>query len=420
MAQYSQTNEPHTIKCLLTWPQPHMMFIAQTPQPSLCLPRRRQVVLGAAAWVLAPLCGTAQAQNITRVGPGYAIKSIAAAAAMARDGDVFEVEAGDYPGDIAVWTKDNIALRAVGGRVRLIASGMAAEGKGIWVVRGGHMTVEGFDFSGARVADQNGAGIRFETGRLTVLDCTFTDNQNGILTGNNVQTELEIVNSEFGYNGHGDGLSHNLYVGEIARLSVTGSYFHHAKVGHLLKSRAAANHIYYNRLTDEMGGSASYELEFASGGVAYVVGNIIQQGSQTENPHLISYGAEGYKWPKNELYLVNNTLVDNRPRGGVFLRVKPGTVAVKAVNNLLVGKGTLDSAGPGEYRNNFTVDWDEFELAAREDYRLKRKSRVLGKAMDAGLADGQSLMPDSEYVHPRKTMRLKGPARHPGALQSLK
>ena len=400
-----------------------MMSTAQTPHPSLCLhvlSRRRQVVLGAVACALAPLYGRSQAQNITRVGPGYATKSIAAAAAMARDGDIFEVEAGDYPGDIAVWTKDNITLRAVGGRVRLIASGMAAEGKGIWVVRGGRMAVQGFDFSGARVADRNGAGIRFEKGRLSVRDCTFTDNQNGILTGNNAQTELKIVNCEFGYNGHGDGQSHNLYVGAIARLSVTGSYFHHAKVGHLLKSRAAANHIYYNRLTDETGGSASYELEFAIGGVAYVVGNIIQQGSQTENPHLISYGAEGYKWPKNELYLVNNTLVDNRPQGGVFLRVKPGTVAVKAINNLLVGKGTLDSAGPGDYRNNFTVDWDEFELAAREDYRLKHKSRLLGKAMDAGLADGQSLMPDSEYVHPRKTMRLKGPARHPGALQSLK
>ena len=400
-----------------------MMFIARTPHQSLdlhALSRRRQVVLGAVAGVLAPLYGTAQAQNIMRVGPGRAIKSIASAAEIARDGDVFEIEAGDYRGDIAVWTRDNITLRAVGGRVRLIASGMAAEGKGIWVVRGGRMTVQGFDFSGARVPDSNGAGIRLEKGLLTVRDCTFTDNQNGILTGNNAQTELEIVNSEFSYNGHGDGQSHNLYVGEIARLSVTGSYFHHAKVGHLLKSRAAANFIYYNRLTDETGGSASYELEFAIGGVAHVVGNIIQQGSQTENPHLISYGAEGYKWPKNNLYLVNNTLVDNRPQGGIFLRVKPGDVLVKAVNNLLVGKGTLDSAGPGDYHNNFTVDWDEFGLAAREDYRLKHKSKLLGKAIDAGLGDEQSLMPGSEYAHPRKTIRLKGAARHPGALQSLK
>lgn len=384
------------------------------------LSNRRQLVNCLMAIALTSLVGTSQAQTAIRVGPSHAIKSIAVAAAMAKDGDTFEVDAGDYRGDIAVWTKDNITLRAIGGRVRLIASGMAAEGKGIWVLRGGRMTVEGFDFSGTRVADKNGAGIRLEKGILTVRDCTFTDNQNGILTGGNSQAELEIINSEFGYNGHGDGQSHNLYVGEIARLTVTGSYFHHAKVGHLLKSRAAVNLIQYNRLTDETGGRASYEMEFPTGGIAYVVGNIIQQSSQTENPHLVAYGAEGYKWPKNELYLINNTLVDNRPHGGVFLRIKPGSVLVKAVNNLLVGKGQLDAAGPGEYRNNFNADWDEFELAAREDYRLKRNSRLLGKIQDSGLANGQVLTPDSEYIHPRKVTRLSSPARHPGALQSLK
>jgi hypothetical protein len=366
------------------------------------------------------LWGTALAANTIRVGPTNAIKTIAMAAATARDGDVFEVESGDYRGDVAVWNKDNITLRAVGGRVRLLADGMAAEGKAIWVLQGARMTVEGFDFSGAQVPDRNGAGIRLEKGHLTVRNCTFTTNQNGILTADNPNAELEIVNSEFGYNGHGDGQSHNLYVGQIARLTVTGSYFHHAKVGHLLKSRAAVNDIRYNRLTDETGGTASYELEFPAGGVAYVVGNIIQQSSQTGNPHVISYGVEGYKWPKNALYLINNTLVDNRPNGGVFLRVSPGEVTVRAVNNLLVGRSKLDSAGPGDYRNNFNVDWDEFELAAREDYRLKRQSKLLGKAIDAGLVDGLSLMPDSEYRHPREVTRLKGKALHPGALQSFK
>ena len=54
--------------------------------------------------------------------------------------------------------------------------------------------------------------------------------------------------------------------GPFAVLKVTGSYFHHAKSGHLLKSRAAKNLIFYNRLTDEIGGTASYELEFPNGG----------------------------------------------------------------------------------------------------------------------------------------------------------
>lgn len=359
------------------------------------------------------------ADEVIRVGAARPIKTIAEAAKLVKDGDTVEVDAGDYPGDVAVWTKNNLNLRAMGGRARLIARGAAVEGKGIWVVRGEGMTVEGFEFSGAEVPDRNGAGIRFEKGSLTIRNCAFLDNENGILTSDNPALVLNIENSEFALNGYGDGKTHNLYVGAIASLTVTGSYFRKARVGHLLKSRAAVNHIFYNRLTDETG-QASYELEFPNGGVAYVVGNIIQQGAKTQNPHLISYAAEGYKWPKNELYLVNNTLVDNRPQGGVFLRIKPGNTVVKAVNNLLVGKGTLESAGPGDYRNNFNVDWDDFELAVREDYRLRPKSKLLGKAIDAGQANGQSLMPDKEYVHPHQTKPLKGPARNPGALQSLK
>ena len=395
-------------------PSPHQLW------PYSLKGTRRQLMCLSAACTVCAVGGNAQAQNVIRVGPSHPTKSISSAAAAAQDGDVIEVEAGEYRGDVAVWTKSNITLKGMGGRVRLVADGMAAENKGIWVVRGGQMSVEGFDFSGARVADKNGAGIRLEKGSLTARDCTFTNNQNGILTGNNAQIELHIQDCEFGHNGHGDGQSHNLYVGEIAQLTVTGSYFHHAKVGHLLKTRAAVNHILYNRLTDEPGGTASYEMEFAVGGVAYVVGNVVQQGSQTQNPHLISYGAEGYKWPRNELYLINNTLVDNRPHGGVFLRVKPGEVVLKAVNNLLVGGGKLEAAGPGDYQNNFNVSWEEFEFAAREDFRLTGNSRLLGKAVDAGAANGKSLMPDSEYRHPRKVVKLNGRARHPGALQSAK
>ena len=58
-------------------------------------------------------------------------------------------------------------------------------------------------------------------------------------------------------------------------MTVTGSYSYHAKVGHLLKTRAAVNHVLYNRLKDEPDGRANYEMEFAVGGVAYVVGNVM-------------------------------------------------------------------------------------------------------------------------------------------------
>ncbi|MEP6587730.1 MAG: hypothetical protein ABJA84_03100 [Polaromonas sp.] len=256
-----------------------------------------------------------------------------------------------------------MTVRAVGGRVRLLAQGAAAEGKAIWVVRAKGMRVEGFDFEGAAVPSRNGAGIRLESGSLWVRNCRFLHNEMGLLTNNDPNTILEIENSEFAHNQRPDGHNHNLYAGQIARLSVRGSYFHHARSGHLLKSRAALSDIYNNRLVDETGGTASYELEFPNGGVANVVGNVIAQNTTTENPILISFGAEGYKWPRNAIYLEDNTLVNPLPRGGIFLRVVPGADSIRAINNRLLGSGTLESAGPGEYRNNVSIDLRDYPQA---------------------------------------------------------
>lgn len=355
---------------------------------------------------------------LLRVGPTRAVKAISEAAELALAGATIEVDAGDYTADVAVWTRDGVVVRAVGGRVRLLARGAVAESKGIWVVRATGMLVEGFDFEGATVPSRNGAGIRLEKGTLNVRDCSFMRNEMGILTNNDPATVLEVENSEFAYNQRPDGHNHNLYVGQIARLSVTGSYFHHARTGHLLKSRAAVNHIFYNRLTDEAGGTASYELEFPNGGVAYVVGNLIEQTAQTENPQLISFGAEGYKWPRNEIYVVNNTLVDRRPKGGVFLRVAPGADTIRAVNNLLIGAGTLELAGQGEHRNNFAADLRDFAQAESYDFRLKADSRFVGRGTDPGNSNGQSLQPQREYVHARGTRAVDGTKHNPGAMQS--
>lgn len=357
--------------------------------------------------------------RVLKVGAHQEIRLIASAAKLAQDGDTIEIEGGDYPGDTAVWKQNNLTIRGVNGRPRLIAAGASAEGKAIWVMRGGRISVENIEFNDARVRDRNGAGIRFERGELIVRNCRFTHNENGILTGSGNMI-LEIENSEFGHNGAGDGYSHNLYVGAIRTLRVTGSYFHHAKGGHLLKSRAAENFILYNRLTDEIGGRASYELEFPNGGIAYVIGNIIQQSATTENAVIISYGAEGYKHPVNQLYLINNTLHDERPQGGYFLVTKPGFQVVKAYNNLLIGKRPLNTGGiDGEFVNNPNVEWEPFVLPQRHDYRIKRDSPLHRTWGDPGSANGFSLVPEREYVHPTSTRPLSTTPTLPGARQTM-
>lgn len=371
----------------------------------------RALVLATCAAVTAPA-----AAALLHVGPDRAIKTLAEASRLARDGDTVEVDAGDYVGDVAVWTRDDLTLRAVGGRVRLLANGRAVAGKGIWVVRARNMRVEGFDFQGARVPDRNGAGIRLDGGSLHVRDCSFTDNEMGLLTNNDPTTVLEIEDSEFARNGRPDGHNHQLYVGAIARLSVTGSYFHHGLTGHLLKSRAAVNDVLYNRLDDGTQGRASYELEFPNGGIAHVVGNIIRQSAQTQNRHLIAFGAEGYRSTFNELHLVHNTLIDGRPAGGVFLRVAAGA-RVKAHDNLLVGRGAWPGAA-ADLRNNPRIEPAVFTAATFDDHRWRIDAPALGPVVDAGAAPGPGPRLTHEYVHPRGTRPLTGPPTRPGALQS--
>jgi hypothetical protein len=375
--------------------------------------RRRQLLGSAGLLPLAALAGP-----VLRVGPSRPVKSLAAAAQQARDGMLIEIDAGDYVGDVAVWGQQDLTLRAAGGRVRLVAAGAHAQGKALFVTTGRRMRIEGLDFVGCTVPDRNGAGIRLEAGSLTLVDCTFRDNENGVLTSNDENAELDIVDCDFGPIPPREGRTHNLYVGAIQRLSVSGSYFHHGLMGHLLKSRAAVNHILYNRLTDEIGGRASYELEFPNGGVAVVMGNLIMQSSTTENPHVISFGAEGPRAGRQALCLVHNTLVDQLNSGGIWLRVNPPQAEVMLANNLLVGAPKLAAEGHWTRRANFTADWDEFVRAAREDFRLKPSSELRGKAQDMGEAEGLRLSPAREYRHPRGSVALSGPARSPGAFQT--
>lgn len=381
------------------------------------LHRRQSLRWVGAVLATGALSARAAPQTLLKVGPQRPVKSLASAAKLAVDGMLIEVDAGDYVGDAAAWTQNDLSLKAVGGRVRVISSGVTVQGKGLFVTTGERMRIEGFDFSGAFVPDRNGAGIRLERGSLHLLDCSFKDNENGVLTSNDPTIRLEIDDCEFGTIVRRDGQNHNCYVGAIAYLRVTGSYFHHGQAGHLLKSRARVNHIFYNRLSDEIGGAASYELEFPNGGQALVVGNLIQQGSGTENPHLVSFGIEGYTWPGQALHLINNTLIDLRPSSGVYLRVSPGPAQVRVINNVLAGNPVFNIGGHWEARNNFIVELNAFVLASRGDYGLKPDAKLRGKAIDPGAADGLSLLPTRQFQYPRGTRALTTPAQHPGAFQ---
>jgi hypothetical protein len=380
---------------------------------------------GAMATGLAADATPQHAAQIIRVGPGREVAKVADAARIARDGDVVEIDAGEYVGDVASWAQDNIAIRGVGGRARMAAGGASAEGKAIWVIKGTGVVVEAIEFSGARVPDHNGAGIRHEGGRLTVRNCLFERNEMGLLTSNLASSELTVESSEFRDNAvstehrPGDPIGHQIYVGSIARFTLRDSYVHRGAFGHLVKTRAKESNILYNRITDEDAGRASYELEFPNGGIAYVIGNIIEQGRQTENRDMISFGAEGYRWPRNELIVASNTLVDDAPRNGEFVRARDGADRVALVDNLFIGSHGLNANVQWESIGNAEAAPADVPLAAGMDYRLAAGSALVGTAVNPGWALPGLLPPEREYVHPRQSRALSAGRRSPGALQSV-
>jgi hypothetical protein len=109
------------------------------------------------------------------------------------------------------------------------------------VVDGDNNTIENIELSGAVSSDRNGAAVRLEGSGITMRRVYFHHNQDGLLTNNNLNGEVLIEYSEFANNGVNDGLSHNIYVGRVDKLTLQYSYSHSAIGGQLVKSRAANN-----------------------------------------------------------------------------------------------------------------------------------------------------------------------------------
>ncbi len=319
---------------------------------------------------------------------------------LVQDGDSILIYGGDFTGDVGVWSNNNLVIKGIG-HPHLMADGKSAQGKAIWVTKGDSITIDNIEFSGATVPDKNGAGIRAEGLNLTIRNCYFHDNENGILVSNNPEINLFIEFSEFGNNGAGDGYSHNIYVGHSHSFTMQYCYFHHAKIGHQVKSRAQNNFIKYNYITDETDGKSSSLIDLPNGGFSIVIGNILFQGPEAENGRLISYGLEGLTNDYNKLRLVNNTCITER-HNSIYFMIAPNATDVQIVNNLLIGKGEIIQ-GPGTKINN--LYYENVTDAKLVDYNQQNyaplvSSPVVDSSIDPGILDGIILTPASEYVHP--------------------
>ena len=353
-------------------------------------------------------------------GAGYQFGTISAATAAAAAGDTVTVQAGTYTNDFAT-VYNSISLIAVGGVVSMVATVAPPNGKAL-LTDYASVSVNGFAFYGAAVADANGAGIRQGGGDLTVTNCLFQDNQDGILVDGNPDTTVTIRHSEFNHNGAGDGYSHNIYVGAVKAFIADDIYSHDAIVGHEIKSRAAMTSITNSRIQDNATGTASYGIDLPNGGVAIISNNILQKGAAAQNVAIVDYGSEGNVPANSTLTISGNTVVNDVNRG--FLLLNRSTVNAAVTNNSVYGftlaleNGPANETGTTVLATRPTLNTAAMTLTGATPVPVPvptpapagSDTLVLNLSEDAYLGDAQAVITIDGVVQggPRTITALKG------------
>lgn len=227
--------------------------------------------------------------------------------ALGDAGGTIVVASGRYP-DCAVIASGDVTLRAATPSSAIFDGG-TCEGKATLVARANHVTVDGLVFQDVRVPDRNGAGIRLESGDLTVTHSTFRNSEQGILTANDNAGTITVSWSTFsGLGGCPDGMcSHSIYVGDYGKLAVDHCRFERGTGGHYVKSRAATVAITDSSFDDSGGRDTNYMIDLPSGATGRITGNAFVQGPNKENHSaFIAVAAERRDHPSAGLTIENN------------------------------------------------------------------------------------------------------------------
>jgi hypothetical protein len=266
------------------------------------------LLLSAAITATALAQGVASPFTVAETGRSYASLRDAIGAIGHGKGTVL-IAPGSYA-QCAVQQGGDVTIRAQKPGT-VVFDGVTCEQKAALVLRGRSSTVDGIVFQNLRVPDGNGAGIRLESGNLTVTNSLFRNSEEGILTGDAPGNSIAIDRSTFRHLGRCDrdlSCAHGIYIGRYGSLTVTHSRFDQGDGGHYLKTRTPRVTITDNSFDDSAGRLTNYMIDLSNGASGTISGNEMVQGKDKDNySAFITVAPEGREHDSAGLAIAGNS-----------------------------------------------------------------------------------------------------------------
>jgi hypothetical protein len=223
------------------------------------------------------------------VGSKQRLRSLRDALALARDGDVVEVEAGTYRESDAIAQK-GLTVRGVGGRPHFQCAGLKLPGSRACLFLGAAgITLENIEISGAEdptSAGGDAACIRNARGaNFTLRGVICHGSQEGVASNGGA---IVIEGSEFFDNGWSDA-AHNGYFAGDCTLTIRGSIFREARVGTEFTSRCAKTVISDSTFRNTKGTTA---IEVPAGGDTMIYRSTIVKTPGARRAEILSFATE--------------------------------------------------------------------------------------------------------------------------------
>jgi hypothetical protein len=145
-------------------------------------------------------------------------------------------------------------------------------------------------------------------------------------------------------------------------------------------------------------GKPSYEIDLPNAGTSYLIGNVIQQPAANSNSAMVAYGEEGAVNIGSDLYVVNNTFLNDMGSGGTFLFIS-GKVPTPALvqNNIFGGVGTLSTQSTAILKTNYSAAAPSFANRAAYDLHPTGALMIDTGSAPGTSAKGVSLTPVAQY-----------------------